>query len=402
MARYVFFSLIIAFVFILFPIYETILLVLSWLLMLAFNKIYSETIVANFSVSRFIENNKIFNGDNTVAGVVVENRSIFPLIAYVYDYTSMVLSYKQKETFFLFLPPKSKRVLKYRVIGTKRGDHHLGPTTVEFKDIFAKSFNTREYNTVDFITVFPSILPHGEIDKSILQPYGEIKNRLPIFEDLTKIQGIREYQSGDEIRKINWKISARHDKLYVNYYNPSVSSGSIVVLNLYHQDYDMKYPDFYEEFAIEFATTIIFELYNYHQEVGLVANGEVRRKVSLTGKSVIDNPMGFFEIPISYGNTHISTIFELLARIYPQNKITLLQTLKNTSIQIPWGTAVVLITPKMDDETTLFLHELSRKGHEIFIYNVHPNRSIGSFGSRGIKSYNTLKVESAAQIERVI
>ncbi|MCX8028797.1 MAG: DUF58 domain-containing protein [Brevinematales bacterium] len=402
MAKYVLLGIIFVTMMIVFPVYETILAIISFVLLLVFNVIYRNSVSASVVVSRFIENTKIFNGDSTYAGVIIENRSIFPLIGYVYDYTSMTLSYKQKETFFIFLPPKSSKKLSYRIIGSKRGDHHLGPTMVELKDIFMQTFSSKDYDTVDFVTVFPSILPHNEFDKSILQPYGEIRNPLPIFEDLTKIQGIREYQSGDEIRKINWKISAKHNKLYVNYYTPSVSSGTIIFLNLYRPDYDVRYPDFYEEFAIEVATTVIFELYNYNQEIGLVANGQIQRKSSMKDKLVIENPNGFFEIPISSGNTHISTIFELLARIYSQSNITLLETLKSLSIQIPWGTAVMLITPKLDNELALFMYEISRKGHEIFIYNVHPNRPISSFIGRSIKSYNTIKVESTIKVERVL
>lgn len=402
MVKYIFLGIAIVVFIIIFPVFETILGIVSLLLLFAFNKIYSNSVEKNLFITRYIENNKIFNGDTTMAGLTLENKSIFPVIGYVYDYTSMELSLKQKETFFLFIPPKSKIKLTYRIVGTKRGDHHLGPTMLEFKDLFMKTFSSKEYDTVDFVTVFPTILPHGEIDKSILQPYGEIKNRLPIFEDLTKIQGVREYQKGDEIKKINWKVSAKYDKLYVNYYNPSVSSGSIVILNLYHPDYDIRYPEFYEEFAVELATTLVFELYTYHQEIGLVSNGEIRRKTSLKGMSILENPFGFFEVPVSSGNTHISNIFELLARIYPQGKVDVQKMLKNMSIQIPWGTAIILITPKIDDETTLLLFEISRKGHEIFIYNVHPNRSISSVASRSIRSYNTLKVESSLQVERVV
>ncbi len=400
--KYILITLGIVIVLIVFPFYETVFGVLSILVLFGFNKFYQRRVVRDVIISRFIENNKIFNGDSTYAGVWLENKGNMPIIGFLYDYTSMELSYKQKEVFFIFLPPKSKRLFSYRVFGSKRGDHHLGPTMIEFKDIFMNTFLTKEYDTVDFITVFPMILPHNELDKSILQPYGEIKNKLPIFEDLTKIQGIREYQYGDEIRKINWKISARHNKLYVNYYTPSVSSGSIIILNLYHQDYDMRYQDFYEEFAIELSTTIIFDLYNYHQEIGLITNGEIRRKISVKGNFIVQNPVGFFEIPISSGDTHISNIFEVLARVYPQNKISLSDVIKNISSQIPWGTAVILITPKLDKEVALLLYEISSKGHEVFIYNVHPNRSIESLGSRNIKSYNVLKVESSAQVQRVV
>ncbi len=402
MGKYIFGTLALISFILVFPSYETVFCVVSVISVIVFNRLYCNIVFNSFRIKRYIESVKIFNGDSTFVGVVIENSSIFPMVAWVYDYTSMELSFKQKESFFVFLLPKSSKIIKYKVVGSKRGDHHLGPTLVEFKDIFMNTFLSKEYDTVDFITVFPNILPHPDIDKSILQPYGEIKNRLPIFEDLTKIQGIRDYRYGDEIRKINWKISARHGKLYVNYYNYSVSSGSVVVLNLYHQDYDMKYSDFYEEFSIELATTLVFELHTYHQEVGILTNGEVRRKSSIKGGTIIENPLGFFEVPVLGGNTHVSSIFELLARVYPQNKVTFFGMLKNMSISLPWGSAIIVITPNLDEESKLMLYDISAKGHEVFVYNVHPNKNIGFASSRSIRIYNTLKVESSAQIERVI
>ncbi|MFN4244891.1 MAG: DUF58 domain-containing protein [Brevinematia bacterium] len=403
MGKYIFLALIVTVFILVFPLYETILCIVSIGFLLFLNKLYCNTIVKGFSIKRYIENTKIFSGDSTFAGLVVENKSIFPIVTWIYDYTSMELSFKQKESFFIFLFPKSSKIIKYRIIGSRRGDHHLGPTMVEFKDIFLmNTFWSKEYDTVDFVTVFPNILPHPEVDKSTLQPYGEIKNRLPIFEDLTKIQGIRDYREGDEIRKINWKISAKHNKLYVNYYNYSVSSSSAIILNLYHPDYDMKYPEFYEEFSIELATTLIFELHSYHQEIGILTNGEIKRKSSIKGGIIIENPLGFFEVPILGGNAHVSSIFELLARVYPQNRVSFSEMLKSMTLHLPWGSAIIVITPNLDEEMKLMLYDLSLKGHEVFIYNVHPNKNIEFAGSKSVKLYNTLKVESTTQIERVI
>ncbi|MGC8869969.1 MAG: DUF58 domain-containing protein [Brevinematia bacterium] len=402
MAKYIILTLLVILFLILFPFYPTAIFISAIALLFVFNKLYTSIVVKNFRIERYLETTKIFHGDNSLAGLKVYNKSIFPIVLYVYDYTSMELSLKQKETFFVFLLPKSSKTLNYRIVGTKRGDHYLGPTVVEFKDIFMNTFISKEFETTGFVTVFPSILAYSNIEKSILQPYGEIKNKLPIFEDITKIQGIREYQQGDEIRKINWKVSARHNKLYVNYYTPSVSSGSVVILNLYHPDYDMKYPEFYEEFSIELATTIVFDLNKYGQEVGFITSGEIRRKSTTQSKSMIENPVGFLEMPISSGNSHITDILEILAKIHPQNKTNLKSTFQNISIQVPWGTAIILITPNLDEETAILLTDYIKKGHEVFIFNTHPHKTINySFSSR-IKLFNTLKVENTVQLEKVI
>ncbi len=400
----IFFIILFSLIFIIiFPFYSIILAITSLLLAIFLNNVYLSIIEKSIVVKRYIENNKIFFSDSTSAGILIENTSILPIpIVYVSDYTSSALSLKQKEVFTISIPQKSKITLKFRVYGTKRGDHYLGPTILEIKDLLGISQITKEYDTTGFITVFPALLAHGEIEKSNLQPYGEIKNKLPIFEDITRIQGIREYQQGDEVRRINWKLSAKHNKLYVNYYTPTVSSSSVIILNLYHPDFDMKYPDFYEEFAIELATTIIFDLHQYNQEIGFVSNGEIRRKTSIQGKTLIENPNGIVELPTTSGNDHIMTIFETLARIYPQNKIDLYKMLNSISIKIPWGSALIVITPNIDYESLLYLAEIARKGHQVFLYNVHPNKSLQNYQSANIKSFNTLKQENTIQIERVM
>jgi len=388
---------------IIFPFYGIILGISSFLLVILLNNIYLSVIEKSIKIKRYIENEKIFFSDSTSAGIIIENTSILPIpIIYISDYTSASLSLKQKEIFTTSLPPKSQKVLKFRVYGTKRGEHYLGPTLLEIKDILGTSQITKEYDTTGFITVFPALLAHGEIEKSNLQPYGEIKNRLPIFEDITRTQGIREYQHGDEVRRINWKLSAKHNKIYVNYYTPTVSSSSVIILNLYHSNFDMKYPDFYEEFAIELATSIIFDLHLYNQEIGFISNGEIRRKTSIQGKALIENPSGIVEFAPASGNEQVMNIFETLARIYPQDKIDLYKTINSISIKVPWGSAIIVITPNIDYETLLYLAEIARKGHQIFLYNVHPNKSLQNYQSANIKSYNTLKQENTLQIEKVV
>ncbi len=382
------------------PIYEVVLVCLTVISLLLFNRFYVRYIKKHFAIERYIQTKKIFNGDSTQAGVYVENKGILPiLLIHIADYTSMELSLRQKVSFFTFLPPKSKKLLKYPIYGTKRGDHYLGPTIVEFHDFLGLEKESIEYtNTVDFVTVFPSILIHKDIDKSTLQPYGEIKNKLPIFEDISKIQGVREYEPGDEVRRINWKISAKHGKLYVNYYTHTVSSGSLVVLNLDKRDFDMKFSDYFSEFSIETCATIVRELYSYHQNIAFVCNGEVKRKQNLQGKQIIENPSGFLEIPMGKGENHTISIFEILARVYTQEKISLLDSLKNLSIKIPWGSALIIITPKLQDETLHLLSQYRMKGLEVFIFNTYYTRAIQDYKHIGIHSYNIFKEEKVLNI----
>ena len=99
---------------------------------------------------------------------------------------------------------------------------------------------------------------------------GKMLSRTAVLPDTFEFHGIREYQSFDSMRSINWLATARTGTLKVNVYEYTASREVYILLNVE--------PDgaFYEEELIEEGIRIAASLCEYlvHDRVscGLISN----------------------------------------------------------------------------------------------------------------------------------
>ena len=76
-------------------------------------------------------------------------------------------------------------------------------------------------------------------------PLGTLVTSNPLYEDLTRSRSIRDYQRGDEPRRINWKVSARTGNLMVNEFESTISYPLMVFLNLAPEEYSLRTRELY-------------------------------------------------------------------------------------------------------------------------------------------------------------
>jgi uncharacterized protein (DUF58 family) len=106
-------------------------------------------------------------------------------------------------------------------------------------------------------------------------PLGALISPNPLYEDLTRWRSLREYQSGDELRRINWKASARNSAdpsatLLVNEYEAAISCPLVIFLNLDPAEYELRKRELYFERAIEAAAALCLMAARDRQELGLI------------------------------------------------------------------------------------------------------------------------------------
>src|SRR5690606_25410219 len=82
------------------------------------------------------------------------------------------------------------------------------------------------------VIVYPRIYSMPELGLPASRPFGERKGRERIFEDPGRIAGIRPYQPGDPMRRIDWKASARMQALQSRVYEPSATMHMLIALNV--------------------------------------------------------------------------------------------------------------------------------------------------------------------------
>jgi uncharacterized protein (DUF58 family) len=345
-------------------------------LLILFSRVYTMIVKANISIERKSMNSILFTGLNDESVLTAANKSIIPFHALlISDYADLRVSDKQSHIFLGSVGGGEKKDFTFTLYGRKRGKYSIGPTRVTFTDCLGLFSFMEEIKTVRDVIVLPRIYKIPQPGFKSLQPQGVIKNSVPIYEDPSIITGVREYENGDDIKKINWKISARHSRFYINTYQHSISSNSMVLLNLSDRDLDYREKEFYAGRLIEVCASLFNELYAIKQSFSLVSNGS--RDGS--GQALIT--------PSGKSENHFISILTDLALIEPGKDIPL-SSLFGSLKSIRWGLSVYLITTRIDKESLSFLMDLRRRGHSVSIIYAGPELRIDmSFWNIGFQTF---------------
>ena len=80
---------------------------------------------------------------------------------------------------------------KYNLVFRKRGIYSVGPTRLESGDLFGFFEHTQELSRVDYLTVFPNLIPHSALELPAEDPFGDRRSRRRLFEDPNRPMGVR-------------------------------------------------------------------------------------------------------------------------------------------------------------------------------------------------------------------
>ena len=84
--------------------------------------------------------------------------------------------------------------------------------------------------------------------------------------------GVRAYRSGDDIRTVHWRASARHDDLMVRLTEPVSHGGATIVLDHRARAHAGRRPDASLEVAVSLAASTALHLLSADQHIRLVSH----------------------------------------------------------------------------------------------------------------------------------
>lgn len=209
---------------------------------------------------------------------------------------------------YFTLRPYERLIRSYSFVCSKRGLFGMKDMDVICKDLFLSSemYATREHEAR--LLVLPKRIPSKNIPLDIRKLLGEIESNLKIMEDPFAFSMIREYQPFDSMHSVNWKSSARMDKLMVNTFNTTLQLETVIIMNL-TSNLNIRVEKMQED-IIRVAATIGSELINRKIPVALVTNGRDKES-NITVK-----------VAAGADFRHIITIETALARIDLDKEIT--------------------------------------------------------------------------------
>jgi len=242
---------------------------------------------------------------------------------------------------------------------TERGYHTYGPTTISTGDGFGLFIRKAKRHNREHIIVYPRIYSVAEMRLPTKNPLGDRGVERRIFEDPMRTKGIREWRSGDGLRRVHWKATARHRQMLSRIYEPSEDPQILIFLNVstMRRAWQGHIPELLER-LISVAGSLAAMCVDMRLPVGLIANGFL--------------PGSDQTIRLLPGRSpeQLVRILELLAAITPVFAQPIEELLLREAPRLPWGATVVVVTAVVHDELLAALSDLEQAGRQIVLFTL--------------------------------
>lgn len=242
---------------------------------------------------------------------------------------------------------------RYRVRCTRRGFYPFGPVRLVSGDIFGLFRRQARDDHLDWLIVYPRVLPLETLGFPPKEPFGEVKASWRLFEDPSRAVGIRDYRPDDAFRHVHWKASARRQELQVKVYEPTTSHNLIVFCNVatMPKHWQGIRPLLLEK-TISVAASIAAYAFTQRYEVGVIANG------------CIPHSDQSIKVLPSRRPDQLARVMEALAAVTSFATSSIQALLLAESPRLPWGSTMVVVTSVITDDlldALLRLHEAGRR-----------------------------------------
>ncbi len=256
----------------------------------------------------------------------------------------------------LGLDTESEAVVEYEIEAPRSGDYVLGPVTVRSRDALGLHVEEVVVDLRTRLFVGPRTEPLRGVD---LRPrrtrpwLGNVPSRRRGLG--TDFMNIREYQPSDDMRRINWKASARVDRLLTNEFEGERSSDVVIVLDAREVSALGPPATSLLDHSIRATASLAAKMLASRNRVGLIIQREVLDWV----------------YP-AFGRKQYHRIVHRLVGIRPAGTWPLEYVAGVLTRFFPRQSQIILISPLMDRRATEGITEVVARGFEVAVVSPSP------------------------------
>ncbi|HEX4145007.1 MAG TPA: DUF58 domain-containing protein [Pirellulales bacterium] len=347
-----------------------------------------------------------------IAWVLLED--VLPTRALIFEPPNLRLQGRREQ--LISLRGRGRATMFYQLECNRRGFYQIGPLVMETGDLFGLHRRFRIASQPHFLLVYPQVIPLAGYEIASRRPIGEIRISHRLFEDPTRIAGVRPYESGDPLNRIHWRATARTGQLHSKIYEPSTIAGITIVLDFHTASHAAKDEPYRSELAITAAASLANAVYEMGQQVGLVSNcrdaaDRIRSEgwdVDLRSRQAAQRIAGMQQqsdrlrpvvVETRRGAEQLLRILETLARAELTDGLTFAQLIADHGNRLSRDASVVAILTRLTDDAAIALGSLRRRGFAVsVILNMYDGwdyaEAAGALAAQGITAYH-LPGESA-------
>lgn len=233
------------------------------------------------------------------------------------------------------LRPYERISRRFRLVPLRRGVHEVGPVALGVAELFGTHALTRDAALAPRLLVARPLMAPVTGRLPTEAPLARERAERSLFTDPTLFAGVRPYTSGDPMRSIHWRASARQATLQTKRFEPSLSAQQMLVLDVQTLEGEwwvLAYDDaLFEELAVA-ALSVTRALNARATPCGFAAaayTGSLQR---------------FIFLPPRADRTQLGRVADALARLTPVSSAPLTQVLALLPRRVARGTSLVVLT----------------------------------------------------------
>ncbi|HZR43569.1 MAG TPA: DUF58 domain-containing protein [Ktedonobacteraceae bacterium] len=349
-----------------------------------------------------VNHRHVFFGEEVTLSISIENQKLLPLPwLQVEDAISPPLTVLNKQnisrlqnmfqdtlisTWLLWSFQRVTR--RYRLRCHSRGFHVFGPVKLRSSDPFGWIESELTVPTRETLLVYPLIAPLETLGLPPFHPMGDYASQRQLLEDPLWFAGVREYELGDDPRRIHWKATARAGELRSKIYEPTSLRRLLILLDTWNHSSEWVGIDFdIQEFCITVAGSIAVWGLSEGYMVGLLTNssivtGVVEQEENLqtnarvltpeqevgtdrarkNASSTKISPPGI-NVPFSLEHGQYERILSTLACLVPNYNTPIERFIDAEESMFPIGTTIVLVSAASTLNEATVERLLDRRAH---------------------------------------
>jgi uncharacterized protein (DUF58 family) len=337
--------------------------------------LWSRGVLQNTYYTRSFHHRRAFPGEEVSATVVIENRKLLPMTwAQIEDEWPTAFAPADESLLTASAVPQMNYLVnvyslrwtqrvrrRYVLLAKTRGIYSVGPAHVISGDPFSLFERGATFQKGDILIVYPTIKPIHEFGLDPKDPFGELRSPVRLFEDPSRVRGVRDYAHGDSLRTIHWKATARAGQLQVREEEPTRSMTLALCLNVasYEQHWQGILPE-QTEHLISVAASLAAWGLERNYAVGVAANATLVQAEK--GRSLLAAP--------GRGRNQLTYILETLAGVSYFISRDYAQFLLEQSARLPWGCTIVVMSMYFNESIQAAVLQLRVSGRRVIIVGV--------------------------------
>ena len=327
------------------------------------SRFWTQRIKKNLDVQQqFVDH--VFSGDTVTLDITIKNAGWLPIPWLLITETLPVELTPPVPAELLHLGSYEERHITYSFMCRRRGYYSIGPLKSASGDLLGIMPRINRELARKYLIVYPKIVTLDQLGLPTRSPLAALPSRSPLFEDTTRVMGVRSYQPGDSMRRIHWTATARTGELLVKRYQPAIARETLICLDLNSADYTDRYTA--PELAISVAASIAYHIIvRERQAAGLATEA--------TDPAIRDRRQ--FYLAPRLERIHLIQMLEVLARVQTAQNIPFIELLQRERGRMAWGTTMTIITGSQSDELFETLIGLQRSGFMLALILVRPKHT---------------------------